>query len=52
MYLKVKRLIDILLSLLGMIVLSPIILVLIIAIKLDSRGPVLFKQKRVGINKT
>lgn len=52
MYLKVKRLIDIVLSLVGLILLSPIFLILIIAIKLDSRGPVLFKQKRVGINKT
>jgi O-antigen biosynthesis protein WbqP len=52
MYLKVKRLIDISLSSLGLIVLSPIYLILIIAIKLESRGTVLFKQKRVGINKT
>lgn len=52
MYLRVKRLIDIILSLIGLIVLSPIFLILIIAIKIDSRGPVLFKQKRVGINKT
>lgn len=52
MYMKVKRLIDIILSLTGLIVLSPIFLILIIAIKMDSRGPVLFKQKRVGINKT
>ena len=52
MYLKIKRLIDIILSLIGLIVLSPIFLILIIAIKLDSRGPVLFKQKRVGIHKT
>ncbi|WP_201319219.1 sugar transferase [Paenibacillus sp. EPM92] len=52
MYMKIKRLIDIILSLIGLIVLSPIFLFLIIAIKLDSRGPVLFKQKRVGINKT
>ncbi|NMH70536.1 sugar transferase [Bacillus sp. RO3] len=52
MYMKVKRLIDIILSLIGLIVLSPIYLILIIAIKIDSRGPVLFKQKRVGINKT
>ncbi len=52
MYLKIKRLIDIILSLIGLIVLSPIFLILIIAIKIDSRGPVLFKQKRVGINKT
>jgi O-antigen biosynthesis protein WbqP len=52
MYIKVKRLIDIILSLIGLIVLSPIFLILIIAIKLDSKGPVVFKQKRVGINKT
>lgn len=50
-YLKIKRLIDIILSLLGLIVLAPIFLILIIAIKVDSKGPVLFKQKRVGMNK-
>jgi O-antigen biosynthesis protein WbqP len=52
MYMKIKRTIDIILSLIGLIVLSPIYLILIIAIKIDSRGPVLFKQKRIGINKT
>lgn len=52
MYMKIKRLIDIVLSLIGLIVLSPIFLILIIGIKLDSKGPVLFKQKRIGINKT
>jgi O-antigen biosynthesis protein WbqP len=52
MYLKIKRQIDIVLSLVGLIVLSPIFLILIIGIKLDSRGPILFKQKRVGIRKT
>ena len=52
MYLKVKRVIDIVLSSIGLILLSPVFLILIIAIKMDSRGPVLFKQKRVGINKT
>ncbi|MFC7319293.1 sugar transferase [Halobacillus campisalis] len=50
MYLKVKRSIDILLSSIGLIVLSPVFLVLIIAIKRDSKGPILFKQKRVGIH--
>ncbi|AOY75600.1 sugar transferase [Clostridium formicaceticum] len=50
-YLKIKRLMDIILSLLGLIILSPIFLILIIAIKIDSKGPVLFKQKRVGIHK-
>src|SRR5690606_40521824 len=52
MYLKVKRLIDIILSLIGMIVLSPIFIILLIAIKLESKGPILFKQKRIGIHKT
>lgn len=51
MYLKVKRVIDFILSFIGLVVLSPLFLVLIIAIKLDSSGPVLFKQKRVGIYK-
>jgi len=51
-YLKIKRLIDILLSGIGLIVLSPIFLAIIIAIKLDSKGPVLFKQKRVGVHKS
>jgi O-antigen biosynthesis protein WbqP len=51
-YLKIKRFIDIVLSLLGLIILSPVFLILIIAIKLDSKGPVLFKQKRVGIHKS
>lgn len=52
MYEIIKRLIDIILSLFGMIVLFPVFLILIIAIKVDSKGPVLFKQKRVGIHKS
>lgn len=47
-----KRLIDIVLSGCALIVLSPLYLILILAIKIDSPGPVLFKQKRVGIHKT
>lgn len=35
----------------GLIILSPLFIILIIAIKLDSKGPVLFKQKRIGIYK-
>ena len=48
----IKRVLDFILSLGGLIVLSPVFLILCIWIKLDSKGPVLFKQKRVGINKT
>lgn len=51
MYLVLKRVIDFILALVGLIVLSPVFLGLIIAIKIDSRGPVLFKQKRIGIRK-
>ncbi|WP_438769713.1 sugar transferase [Enterococcus sp. DIV0213h] len=47
-----KRIIDFLLSLIGIIVLSPILLLLCLAIKLDSKGPIIFKQKRIGKNKT
>ncbi|WP_307591800.1 sugar transferase [Paenibacillus wynnii] len=52
MYLKVKRILSLLLSLTGLIIVSPVLCILIIAIKIDSRGPVFFKQKRVGIHKT
>ena len=47
-----KRLIDLLLSGCAIVVLSPVFLLLVIAIKLDSPGPVVFKQKRVGLHKT
>lgn len=47
----VKRVIDFVLSLFGVIFLSWLFIILIIAIKLDSKGPILFKQKRVGIHK-
>ena len=46
-----KRAIDLLLSLIGIIVLALPMLIIAIAIKLDSQGPVFFKQKRVGIHK-
>jgi len=51
MYLKIKRFIDLILSLVGFLVLLPLILMLSIIIKFTSRGPILFKQKRFGINK-
>lgn len=44
----VKRIFDIILSLIGIVVLSPIFLILWIWIKLDSKGPAVFKQIRVG----
>lgn len=45
-----KRALDIIVSLLGLFILSPIILIVSLIIKLDSLGFVLIKQKRVGIN--
>lgn len=49
-YLFVKRSIDLLFSFLGLLILSPIMLIIAIAIKCDSKGPVIFKQKRMGRN--
>ncbi|WP_123054305.1 sugar transferase [Clostridium sp. JN-1] len=45
-----KRCIDFVLSLIGIIILSPVFLILSIWIKLDSKGPVIFKQVRIGKN--
>lgn len=47
-----KRLLDILLSGIGIIILGIPMIVVSVMVKLDSKGPVLFKQKRVGIHKT
>ena len=47
-----KRFLDILLSGCGILLLSPVLLILVIAIKLDTPGPVLFRQKRVGLHKS
>lgn len=52
MYPVIKKILDRLLALVGLCILSPVFLILVAAIKLDSKGPVLFRQKRVGINKT
>lgn len=47
----IKRIIDFVLAAVGLIVLSPVYLLLCILIKFDSKGPVLFKQKRVKAGK-
>lgn len=47
-----KRALDLLLSGLGLVVLSPLFLIISIAIKVEDPGPVFFRQKRVGIHKT
>lgn len=47
-YKFIKRTIDIIGSLFGLIILSPILLIVMVAIKIESRGPVVFAQERVG----
>ena len=47
-----KRLLDIVLSGCAIVILSPLLLIIAVAIKIDDPGPVLFRQKRVGIHKT
>jgi lipopolysaccharide/colanic/teichoic acid biosynthesis glycosyltransferase len=44
-----KRSFDVVVALLGLIVLAPLLVLIAIAVKLDSRGPVIFSQKRVGL---
>lgn len=51
MYLKARRVVDVVLSSVGLVVLSPVFAVLIVEIKRDSEGPIFFTQKRVGIHK-
>ena len=45
-----KRLFDIIFSLIAIIVLSPVFIITAIAIRLESKGPIIFKSKRVGTN--
>ena len=52
MYRYFKRLFDIVLSLLGIIILLPVMLVAGLAVAFTSKGPVLFKQVRVGAEKS
>ncbi|WP_443659356.1 sugar transferase [Clostridium algidicarnis] len=51
MYHYIKRIIDFTMALIGLIILSPLFILLAIIIKLDSKGPVFFKQKRVAKDK-
>ena len=50
-YMPIKRVLDVLLSGCGILILSPILGIVALAIKLESPGPVIFKQKRFGKNK-
>ncbi|MBS7361552.1 MAG: sugar transferase [Clostridia bacterium] len=48
MYAKIKRLLDIMFSFIGIVVASPVLAIVALAVKLDSKGPVIFKQERLG----
>lgn len=49
-YRAVKRFLDVTASFLGLVLLSPLLLAVSILIKIDSRGPVIFRQERIGRN--
>lgn len=51
MYRHIKRIIDFTLSIIALIILSPLFLLIGLAIKVESPGPVFFTQQRVGLNK-
>lgn len=46
----VKRIVDVILSLIAIIILSPVLLILALLVKLDSRGPIIYRNKCVGID--
>jgi O-antigen biosynthesis protein WbqP len=50
LYLAIKSFLDFLFALIGIIILTPLFLIVAIAIKIDSKGPVFFLQKRIGKN--
>lgn len=50
MYIYFKRAFDVLVSIIGLVMLSPLLVIVSILIKLDSRGPIIFKQERLGLN--
>lgn len=45
-----KRVLDIIFSVLGLVILSPLLLIVAILIKLESKGPIVFSQRRIGLN--
>jgi len=52
LHLAAKRAIDVVGSFLGLLVLSPIVLLIAVLIRLESKGPVFFRQLRTGLNET
>ncbi|MGO4347340.1 sugar transferase [Paenibacillus sp. MCAF9] len=52
MYIHLKRYVDFIIAFVSVIIIWPLLVLIAICIQLDSRGPVFFKQKRIGINKS
>lgn len=50
-YVKIKRFTDCLIASVAVIILSPLFVLIAIIVRLDSTGPIIFKQKRSGLNK-
>ena len=50
MYRLIKRIFDFILSLIGIAIMSPLFLIISIMIKCDTKGPVFFKQRRIGLD--
>ena len=50
MYIHIKRIIDFILASIALVLLSPLFLILALWIKFDSKGPVIFRQQRLGLN--
>ena len=48
MYQYIKRILDIILGIITLILLSPIMIITSVLIRIDSKGPIIFKQQRVG----
>ena len=51
-YIRIKRILDIIIAFLGILFLSPLLIILIVLIKIGTNGSIIFKQKRFGQNKS
>ena len=49
MYLYIKRFLDVLMALIILIVLSPVLIIIAFAVKIESKGPIVFRQERIGL---
>lgn len=50
MYKGIKRFFDFVIALLALVILSPVLLIVAVLVKIDSKGPIIFKQQRLGVD--